>query len=424
MKNNDLSQWLPCQSYCQMNGAAAAVLSFKNANVVFNGPRWCSVIAERELMAYDRTLSERLYCSHVEQADLLFGTGERIREIVEDQKRENPNTNVLAVLTSCSVGLIGDDVDGIVGSLEQSYPVIVLDAGGLTGLFEEGYQAAMTEVIKIMDLQKTASIHPNRVNLLGYCGYYPDSSGDLIELKRLLQAAGFELGICPGESGLALQDLKTIPSAALNIVLSPELGLQTAKYLQEKIGQKFAVLPVPYGLNQTMKWLKDIGEELSMIPDIKKLETEVRVMEENIAEQVDMLKRMVTNLTYKRAILALPYSRAKSLANALQNEILEVEKIKFEIQGNYMGDELKTDESEGNKSDWLAADYQLLFGSSADRVRTGNFTHTIYLNMYKTDSRIRRRYKTFAGIEGWGILIQEIVEKTLALYYWKNEIIF
>ena len=58
MKNNRLTKWLPCQSYCQMNGAAAAVLSFKNANVVFNGPRWCSVIAERELMTYDRNIEE------------------------------------------------------------------------------------------------------------------------------------------------------------------------------------------------------------------------------------------------------------------------------------------------------------------------------------------------------------------------------
>ena len=143
MKNNGLQRWLPCQSYCQMNGAAAAVLSFKNTNIVFNGPRWCSVIAERELMTYNRELTERLYCSHIEQSDLLFGTGERIREIIEDQKLENPETSLQAVLTSCSVGLIGDDVNGIVNSLEHPYPVFVLDAGGLTGLFAEGYQAAM-----------------------------------------------------------------------------------------------------------------------------------------------------------------------------------------------------------------------------------------------------------------------------------------
>ena len=63
MKNENLEQWLPCQSYCQMNGAAAAVLSFKNTTVVLNGPSWCSLVVERELMSYNRTLQHRLYCS-------------------------------------------------------------------------------------------------------------------------------------------------------------------------------------------------------------------------------------------------------------------------------------------------------------------------------------------------------------------------
>ena len=97
MKNDNLEQWLPCQSYCQMNGAAAAVLSFKNTTVVLNGPSWCSLVVERELMSYNRTLQHRLYCSHVEQADLLFGTGDRIREILDVQKQENPDAGLLAV---------------------------------------------------------------------------------------------------------------------------------------------------------------------------------------------------------------------------------------------------------------------------------------------------------------------------------------
>ena len=168
MKNNRLTKWLPCQSYCQMNGAAAAVLSFKNANVVFNGPRWCSVIAERELMTYDRNIEERLYCSHIEQTELLFGTGERIRDIIEHQQRENPNTSLLAVLTSCSVGLIGDDVQGIVSSIEVTYPVIVLDSGGLTGLFEEGYQTAMVEILKKVKISQPVIRKPKKVNIADF----------------------------------------------------------------------------------------------------------------------------------------------------------------------------------------------------------------------------------------------------------------
>ncbi|MBP5737041.1 MAG: hypothetical protein J6W55_06300, partial [Acidaminococcaceae bacterium] len=309
-------------------------------------------------------------------------------------------------------------------------PVIALDTGGLTGLFEEGSQTAMTAIINKMDLQKCAARHPKRVNLLGYCSYYPDGSGDLKELKRLLTEAGFEVGVCPGEQGLDLQELQNIPLAALNIVLAPELGLETAKHLKEKTGQDYAVLPIPYGLKQTMDWVKKVGENLSVVPDLKKLEQEARLMRENIGEEVDALKRMIANLTFKQAVLALPYTQAKTLADALQHEILEVESILYRIQGNYMGEDgrqkrdnstsLHTEIPDENDT-WLPSDIRLLFGTFADRARVGNYAHTIYFNMYKADGLLRRKYRTFAGIEGWGCLIHEIVEQMLTLYFIREE---
>lgn len=411
MKSNDLSQWLPCQNYCQMNGAAAAVLSFSDTRVVLNGPSWCSLVAERELMSYNRTLQSRLYSSHVEQPDLLFGTGEKIRNLAEELQRSHPDTRLLAVLTSCSLGLIGDDVEGIISAMEQRCPVIALDAGGLTGLFEEGYQTAMLAMLEKMDLQTCLSVNPKRVNLLGYCGYYPGSSGDLIEMKRLLESAGVEVGVCPGEHGLKLRELEKLPQAALNVVLSPELGLQIAKYLKEKTGTEYALLPTPYGINQTLEWLKNIGEQLSIRPDLTQLKQEALVMQENIAEEVGALKRIVTNLRFREAILNLPVSQSHALAAALQKGILEVENVVYDTQRNFSGD----------GDPWLPSDYRLLFGTFTDRMRVGDYEQTVYINMFKADGLIRRKCKTFVGLEGWGFLIEEIVEQILTLYYLKEE---
>ena len=233
--------------------------------------------------------------------------------------------------------------------------------------------------------------------------------------------AGFEVGVCPGESGLDLQELKKLPTASLNIVLSSELGLGMAKYLKDIIGQEYVVLPVPYGIEQTMEWIRNISKTLSVTPNMAKLEKDAQIMLENVTEQVDMLKRTVSNLTYRRAILALPYSQAKSLAKALQNEILEVEKIKFELQGNFGGDESLDNDETFDEKPWLSSDYQLLFGSAADRARIQEYARTIYINMHKKDSRIQRKLMTFAGIEGWGMLIQNIIDQTLTLHHMKQE---
>ncbi|MBO5605820.1 MAG: hypothetical protein J5915_10610, partial [Acidaminococcaceae bacterium] len=234
-----------------------------------------------------------------------------------------------------------------------------------------------------------------------------NSSGDLIELKRLLTEAGFEMGLCPGQHGLTLRQLNELPRAALNIVISPELGLETAKYLKEKTGQEYAILPTPYGIKQTMEWLEKIGEKLSVAPDLSKLKQEASVMEENIAEEVGALKRIVPNLAFKEALLDLPPTQAAKLAEVLQQGILEVEEIKQICQGTCDG--------------LVGSDYRLLLGTFSDRMRVGDYEHTVYINMFKADGLIRRKYKTFVGIEGWGSLIEEIVEQILTLYYLKEE---
>ena len=192
----------------------------------------------------------------------------------------------------------------------------------------------------------------------------------------------------------------------------------------------YTILPTPYGCRQTVAWLKKIGECLSVRPNLSKVEKEVWVMQENVMEQINGIKWLVKNLNYRRAILALPYTQARSLAEALRNEILEIEEIEYRIQGNYTGadnenPQEKSDTEAGkclsDVNEFFPSDYQLLFGSSTERTIVGNYFHTIYLNMFKADNRIRQRYKTFAGIEGWGVLMQEIVNQTVTLYHLREE---
>lgn len=444
MKNDRLKKWLPCQSYCQMNGAAAAILSIHGACVVFNGPRWCSVIAERELSFYNRGYMERLYCSHIEQCDLLFGTGTKLKEIIGEINASGEPPCLLGVLTSCSLGLIGDDISGIIKEMGNPYPVLALDTGGLTGLFEDGYQEAMLAVLRMLKLapdpaqnhlepyssggpprmsdrggNATSVSHKCRVNLLGYSACSPHGSGDLLELKRLLQGAGFQVGVCLGEDGLTLEELKTIPRAALNVLLAPELGQKVADYLEEACGQEYVTLPVPYGPEQTLQWLRDIGNALGMEPDLSALRKEFAVLEEDIGNQMALLRSKIENLRYRRGILELPYSRAQNFSQALTDSMLEVVHIVGHVQGNYQGG-LQLDPGE-EKISWGDGEYQILAGTSRDRILLGDYRRTIYLNGYKADGRIREKYKTYVGLQGWGTLLQEIFSQTLTLYLTEEE---
>lgn len=419
MKSDVLKKWIPCQSYCQMNGAAAALLSIRDAQVVFNGPRWCSVIAERELSFYNRNYTDRLYCSHIEQCDLLFGTGAKLTEIISEINQSGVCPSLLGVLTSCSLGLIGDDVNGIVNNMGNNYPVLALDTGGLTGLFEEGYQEAMVAILKKIKITATSELKKDCVNLLGYNRCAPNSEGDLRELKRLLHSAGFQIGVCLGQDDLTIEELREIPQAAINILLAPELGQKVAEYLEEACGQKYITLPVPYGPVQSIVWLRNIGAALGKEPQIAGLEEEIRVQEEDIGQQLALLRRKVENLYYRRAVLALPYSNMISLSQALKDSILDVERIVGHLQGNYRSDILIEPEEKADA--WGDSEYQILFGTAQDRIFMGAYGHTVYLNSYKADGRIKERYKTYIGIQGWAVLLKEVFEQTLTLYLIEEE---
>lgn len=107
-----------------------------------------------------------------------------------------------------------------------------------------------------------------------------------------------------------------------------------------------------------------------------------------------------------------------------------MEEVEYRVQGNYTGTDKEIAETKSwteenicfsDENEYFPSDYQLLFGSSAERTLEGNYSRTIYLNMFKADSRIRQKYKTFVGIEGWGTLIQDVVDQTVTLYHLREE---
>ena len=106
MKNNEkLKKWQPCQGYCQMTGAASAFLSITDSKVIMNCPRWCAVLAERELATAVKEYEERLFCSEVLEPDLLYGVSDKLQLAVEeacaDQKK-----SFLAVLQAVHLALL------------------------------------------------------------------------------------------------------------------------------------------------------------------------------------------------------------------------------------------------------------------------------------------------------------------------------
>ena len=61
------------------------------------------------------------------------------------------------------------------------------------------------------------------------------------------------------------KEISQLPEAASNLVVYPELGLASAEFLQEMLGQKYIIASLPYGMQNLLQWLKKIALSLDCL---------------------------------------------------------------------------------------------------------------------------------------------------------------
>lgn len=423
MKNNEkLKKWQPCQGYCQMTGAASAFLSITDSKVIMNCPRWCAVLAERELATAVKEYEERLFCSEVLEPDLLYGVSDKLQLAVEeacaDQKK-----SFLAVLTSCSLSLIGDDIQGVCKSITENCPVIALDAGGLSGEYWQGWSNALTALLSDMKLQQTMP-EAATVNIIGCSTCYPNWEGDMLELYRMLNSIGIKVNLCLLTNGTQLQELQKIGQAALNVVINKELGKPVAEWLFKNLNQQYIIADIPYGFTASINWLKKIATALKIETNIEALEHEIAAARENIFDSFSALCDIDNSWSLKRLVISAGSSCAHSLAAVIKKDLSMVEQCFVRINGpneenrncnyqrwQYAGDLPKLNENE----------YQILCGTDRERSEIGNISQTIYINSVMPAEKISVPSATYAGIRGWTHFMQTVFRQLRLFIYLKKE---
>lgn len=416
-----MEKWLPCQSRCELAGAAAFFLSIKNSAVLINGPRWCAMIAEREMASVEKKYEKRIFCSEVKELDLLYGADDAMAEALAEVGAEC-SPAVIAVLNSCSVSLIGDDIGGICKRADMKCPIICVDAGGLHGEFWIGYEEAAKKLLTECQLAPSASCQQNLVNIIGWCTNYPNWQGDLTEIKRMLHGAGLEVGVCLGADGITMEELRKIPLAACNLILQPELGAVLGELLYEQLGQEYLIAPIPYGMQCSLAWLQGIGDKMGITMNLQSLLAEVAMNQEKIDEAIFQMKGNHKNITFGNAYLELTYGQAYGMVQGLQTEFPDLEQIYLRIQGP---DEESYPKITGTKK-WLRLENRgieeeqridLVFGNVQNRLEIGNYEKVIFKNLLLPMQGVTIHERPYAGILGWKYLMAEIIENFQTMVY-------
>ena len=304
---------------CALAGAMAFFAAWQDAAVIVNGPMWCHYFALRHVEHGVSDAVRRTGCTQLDNDAIVFGAEDYLLEALQPYIAEPPR--LLAIVSSCAAGLIGDDVAAIARSAGIAAPVVAVDSSGLAGSFAAGWSKAACAAIEAL-LPEKKEEKPHGVNLLGMTASYCNGANDARELLRLLHLAGYEVNAVLG-CGETAEELQHLPAAALNIVVHRELGLAPAEMLAERSGTPFVAPLPPYGRAGTRHWLEEIAGALPA-PREKEVQEELSRVEKEDFLRLNEIKSMWGELWFDEALVRAPSSMAWGLARALRTEWADV----------------------------------------------------------------------------------------------------
>ena len=304
---------------CALAGASAFFAGMRDAVIVVNGPLWCYYFAMRHIEHSQSTISHRMACTQLDNDAIVFGAEEYLQEALAPYVEQPPA--LLAIVSSCAAGLIGDDIAAIVRGAGLACPVVALDSSGLAGSFADGWDKAARAALQTVPLERTAA-QSHAVNLIGMTDAYYNGANDARELVRLLQIAGYTVNAVLGND-MSAEDFPHLTQAALNIVVHGELGRGSAQLLEEMYGMPWIAPFPPYGRAGTRHWMQEIADVLSPQHG-DAAETEIdRVTREDFL-RINECKMLWGELRYDTAVVRAPDSMAWGLAQALRTEWADV----------------------------------------------------------------------------------------------------
>jgi nitrogenase molybdenum-iron protein alpha/beta subunit len=224
---------------CAMTGAAACLAGFRGVAVVIHGSSGCYY--------YPTTLLHApLHGTFILENEVIFGSEDRLREVIGSLAGEK---NRIAVITTCVPAILGEDIK----SMLADHEVLLVDSPGFAGDVEAGYAKALSLIGP-----KTDPLAEG-VNIDGICMLDPFFSGNLQEIRRLLDLASVPVATVFCRDALK----KAYCAAAYTIGTNGDYKSGIGEFLGGTLGGG--------PLQTTFKRLGDVVEESDIDPVLQEI---------------------------------------------------------------------------------------------------------------------------------------------------------
>ncbi|HAH18180.1 MULTISPECIES: nitrogenase component 1 [Eubacterium] len=209
-------------------------------------------------------------CTSINEKDVVFGGVKKLNSTIENALKVI-DADLYVVLTGCIPEIVGDDSGEVVSRFEDAdKPVLYAPTAGFKGNNFKGHEQVVDAIIDQL-LEKSEEKEKGLVNIWADVPYQDLFwLGNLRELENLIK----EIGLTPNTIfgyKRGIENIKKIPKAEFNLLISPWVGLSNVKKMERKFGIPFLhYKTLPIGATETSKFLREVGKFAGV--DEKKVE--------------------------------------------------------------------------------------------------------------------------------------------------------
>ncbi len=243
----------PGDRSCALAGALTVTLEIEDCITILHGPPGCC----HRFPLGQIVDPARVMVTGMTEKEVVFGGEGLLTETIRQAGERRPG--MIAVISSCIAGVIGDDAVALCRELETEAFLLAIPADGfLTGGFYAGIQGAMEALIKDFLPQSPGPVRTDTVNILGEKNLAVDEEDSFREMARLLGLLGLRVGarFVRQTSSRRLQEAGR---ACLNIVRDPAIGSLAAELLHNAYGTPYLDGGYPSGRKETAAWLRTVA---------------------------------------------------------------------------------------------------------------------------------------------------------------------
>jgi nitrogenase molybdenum-iron protein beta chain len=260
-------------------------------------------------------------CTSISEKEVIFGGDDKLTETIENSLKII-DADLYVVLTGCTSEIVGDNVEDVVRKFKDNEkPVIYASTAGFKGNNYVGHDWILKAIFD-QYLKNKKEVQKGLVNIwAGIPMHDPFWLGNLRELETLIA----EIGLTPNTIygfGRGIKNIDKIPEAEFNLLVSPWVGLESVKFLEEKFGTPYLHYPVlPVGAFETTKFLRAVGEYAGASKE--KVEEVIQRKEEEYYYYIERYADVFleTRVMSKRFVVVSDASYSLAITKFLVNDI-------------------------------------------------------------------------------------------------------